>query len=221
LPECAEHEIELSDFLFFATDPQKWFVQKRLNLKLSKANEEGVAHELFDVSGLDRYAIEQDVLESLVKGQTPQQVHQRLMASGQWPSGAMGELQLTETLSQVDEMAQAIAELDLGQAQEPFWTEMSVGDWQLNGAIGSNYEGGFLLARYSRLKPKDYVRAALIQALTNQTVHLMGLDGERKFKHLVLNHSMIRLDAWLEAYAKAHQAPSDYWPVLGWAWLDS
>ncbi len=221
LPECAEREIELSDFLFFATNPQKWFVQKRLNLKLSQANEEGVAHELFDVSGLDQYAIEQEVLESLVKGQTLTQVHQRLMDSGQWPSGAMGELHLTETLSQVDEMAQAIAELDLGQAQEPFWAEVRVGDWQLDGAIGSNYEGGFLLARYSRLKPKDYVRAALIQALTSQTVHLMGLDGERKFKHIVLSHSLIRLDAWLEAYAKAHQAPSAYWPVLGWAWLDS
>lgn len=222
LPGYEGSVIDLADFLFFAGEPQKWFVQKRLGLRLSEVEAEMAAHESFEVAGLERYHIEQNILQALCRGESVEAVKADVIASGQWPSGAMGAITLDDTLPQIADMVEAIAALQLGARQAPEWLSVPINGFRLEGSLSQGYEQGFLRARYAKLKPKDFIQAALTQALTGQNVHLLGLNDKRELQQVALTATTpLSLDAWVECYVRAHQAPTPYWPQLGWAYLTS
>lgn len=221
LPALDSNLIDLHDFLTFAADPQRWFVRNRLGLALSQVSADMQVHESFKLNGLERFQLEQRILELALAGQPAASIHQQLMESGQWPSGAMGSIQLRGTIEQVEVMAEALQDLPLGAAGDPAWVDVSIGDCRVEGAISAHFTQGFLQARYASLKAKDFIRAGLVNAMTDECVHLLGLSKERQVVYYGLSGLSLDLPLWLQRYREAFAAPPEFWPQLGWVWLTS
>ena len=221
LPAFEQSVVNFRALLQFARDPQRWFVEQRLGIRQSGIESEMEVHESFELGHLEKYQLDQTILDSLQMGAAPHAVQQNLIASGAWPCGSVGESQLQQRISKIEGMKQAISQLDLGTAKQSTWFNVPLGDVHLEGAMNNEYENAYVFARFATLKPKDWIQAWLTHLLSGKTVYLAGLEGEEKIKIYQFRNAENRyghLQNWVMAYCSAYSSPSAFWPTLSWAW---
>ncbi len=157
--------VGVTELLAFFANPQKWFVRHRLDISLEPESDLPEEHELFAVSGLDAYQVNQDLLQASLVGEgvgneeESSRVLRALTAQGRWMLGMPGQLAFSRKNQEAQELVARIRNLSLGQKLPDRPLDLVVGDFHLTGQLGGRYENGILLARPSACKGKDLLRA--------------------------------------------------------------
>ena len=91
-----------------AWNPARYLLNKRLGIYLD--DETGILeeNEPFDLSGLDRYQLEQDLVNRVLQKLDLKDYHSAAKASGQLPHGAPGEWLYAQTCSQINSFVRTI-----------------------------------------------------------------------------------------------------------------
>lgn len=170
--ESEEEDIPLGNLLDFYKNPPKYFVRNRLGIRLGGAVAHTNDRELFEVSGLDRYRVEQYLLDLISKETTPhcenvEELLKKVQTMGYWPLGTAGGLTFEEKLALVESFWSKVQALELGEMLGDIAVDIRTGPYRLLGTLSGLYEKGLLLVRFGKLRGQDLLTGWVLHMITN------------------------------------------------------
>lgn len=225
--------VRLKELVSFYQNPQKYFVKDRLGIRLDAGVEAVLDSELFEVTGLDSYRVEQYLLELF--GTTAQskevkfeELLKQLQVMGHWPLGSSGMLSLREKFSQIKLFWSQVENLQfshLGNRVENEVVDLQLGSHRLVGTLANLYEKGGLIVRFGKLRGRDLmhgwikhlVAAELLaeagssSAHTSTYTYLVATDGCYSFSIADVNKRGPDLRTLLQHFSIGSTRPLPYY----------
>jgi exodeoxyribonuclease V gamma subunit len=224
LPDEDNRTVSVADLLSFFAHPQRWFVRYRLGIRLDTEAEVPGESELFALNGLDSYLVNQELVQAcLDKTIEPLTTLVGLKAQGRWMLGTPGQLAFDHVLPELAAFAGKIQAKDMGQSLPDIPIDLQIGGYRLIGRLTDIYENGILLARYSKCKGKDLLKAwishLLLAAATPApvTTHLLTKELTLSFPPCADPQS--RLGELMTIYHEGYCLPSPLLVEPAWAYI--
>ncbi|MDP1773758.1 MAG: exodeoxyribonuclease V subunit gamma [Methylobacter sp.] len=158
--------IELSELFSFFRHPQRYFMQRQMDLRFSGMEADAEEREPFSVDKLEAYAIYHEWIDEALNGK-PVSV-KKLQAQGRWLAGVPGELEFDRQQQVINGFVERIKAKNLGAPLDDLPIDITVNGYRLVGKLGNLYERGSLFYRYADLKGKDFVCALLHHLIINE-----------------------------------------------------
>ncbi len=158
--------IEINDLFAFFRQPQHYFLNKQLGIRLTDTGKEIEEREPFALDMLESYHINQQWIEHELKGTSFSLA--KLKAQGRWLSGVAGTLKYNSQQQQILEFANFIKEQNIGSKKSDQAIDLFIDNYRLVGNLSNLYQNGSLLYRYASLKGKDFMQAWLHHLMINQ-----------------------------------------------------
>jgi exodeoxyribonuclease V gamma subunit len=225
-PEEEWREVEIARLVDFFSHPAKFFVRQRLGIDLPRDCEEVEDREPFDLHALDRYGIEQQLLDDALDGVDPESAFASVRATGVLPLGGTGVVIFKELCANVRTFAETIRQQAAGQAQPSAIIRSEIGDFTLSGRIDRVRGDALLHYRLTRLKTKDFVRIWIEHLARSLTVHkpalLFGKEDEKTAGYAfppVKNAREVLTDL-LAIYWSGLREPLRLFPRSSWTFVE-
>ncbi|MGR9073370.1 MAG: exodeoxyribonuclease V subunit gamma, partial [Gammaproteobacteria bacterium] len=202
--------VELSDLLAFFHHPQRFFVERQLNVRLAGAERAAEEREPFRLEGLDEYRISQDWIAERLDGRSVSA--DKLRAAGIWPSGAAGEILFDRKSGEMEAFVDTIRGKSMGEKLPDATVDFRVGGFRLLGKLTNLYRRGGLFYRYADLKGRDFMRVWLHHLVANrigpQDTCLICRDADLRLAPDAARPEA--LPELLEIYRRGLEEPSDF-----------
>jgi exodeoxyribonuclease V gamma subunit len=175
-----EEIIDLNELFSFFRHPQRYFMQRQLDVRFNGIQAEAEEREPFNIDRLDSYSMRQEwIRESLNGGAIS---IKKLQAQGRWLSGVLGELEFERQQKAINEFVRTIKAKNLGEPLVDLPIDLNIGGCRLVGKLGNRYKNGSFFYRYADLKGKDFICALLhhiiINQLQKQSTFLLSTDKD-------------------------------------------
>ncbi len=171
LPQPTEEwkTVDLDQFCRFFGNPARYLLNKRLGIYLD--DETGILdeNEPFDLSGLDRYQLEQDLLNRVLQKRDLKEYLSAAKASGQLPHGVPGEWLYAQTCAEVDSFLRTVLPYKEKGPIESLDVDFYLDGFRLQGRIGNIYPDGLMLYRYANMRPQDRLTLWIHLHILNRT----------------------------------------------------
>ncbi len=208
-PEEPERELEVPALVKFFANPAKYFLERRLNLRLPKSEEAVDDCEPLLVEALDRWKLQ----HRLVRGGAGVPNDLRLwQAEGVLPAGWFGAAEFDDMAGEVGKLFAALGPLCAGGPFPPQPTRLPVGDWHLNSTLPEVYPEGIVHLVGWEMKAKDRLKAWIHHLFLNttpapdpRTTRLYCVD--RLVEFAPLENAKALLGDLLEIYARGLKEP--------------
>jgi exodeoxyribonuclease V gamma subunit len=159
--------VELNDLIHFFKNPCRFLLERRLATTLGEDADILVDREAFDVRGLEKYAIEQRLVEKALTGQNLDALFPVFRASGRLPHGNVGAYRYGSLIQGAENFVAGIEPYLTGEASDPVDVHLELAGFQLNGCIENLYRSGLLHFRYADLKAKDHLQLWINHLILN------------------------------------------------------
>lgn len=237
LPEAPTEVLELQDLLAFFDNPCRAFLQKRLEIRFLRPQEQVPDVEPFELDGLQRYRLRSSFLTGLLRGEPDDTFIRRWQASGELPPGAQGQRLLDRETESVRALYARLQELT-DQPGEECELDCAVAGLAIRHWFRDLYASGRVEITPSRLRGKHLFRAwvshlffCLIQAdrsedlLSPARSWLLGFDGEQPVAHwfqpLGFEQALQYVEDLVQAYRQGLEQPLPFLPGTAWAWAEA
>ena len=219
LENNATNIIELDDLFAFYRNPQRYFLQQKLGIRLTGLGEDVEEREPFTLNNLEAYQINQQWIEQTLKNH-PFSLD-KLQAEGRWLSGTYGTLEFDDQEQAIQEFTGLIDQLQLGEKQEDLPIDVKVGDYRLIGKLSNLYKKGSLFYRYANLKGHDFIYAWLHHLIINtgqeQQTYLISKDESSLFfSDNAERSSLLEL---IKIYHQGQQQPDAFFTESAFAFV--
>jgi exodeoxyribonuclease V gamma subunit len=216
-------EIHISDLFRFYSNPQRWFVQNCLGIRLGGDIEVIAESETFTPEGLDKYLLDQELLDLLLHNGNPDSVQKKLRVTGRWPLGAPGAIAYESKITELRGFAESVADANMGVPAEDIAIDIEVGGYHLTGMLSNVYENGIMLCRYSNMKGKDLLVGWLHHLLYAEMVGkqtdtvIFAKDGSKRLR--AGSTAEPTLEALVHHFVAGCRQPSPLYIEPGIAWV--
>jgi exodeoxyribonuclease V gamma subunit len=146
--------IAFADLLRFYANPQKYFVGECLGIRLDTGEELPEDREIFGVSGLGQYSVEEEMVRAALSGKTADLL-KRMQTAGIWPLGTSGQLAFAEKQLEVARFIDKVNEQQMGGNCVDLPFDLEAGNYRLFGTLSNLYENGAMLLRFGKLRGRD------------------------------------------------------------------
>jgi len=212
-------DLEIEDLCRFYSNPAKWLLQKRLGIFLEEDTSILEETEPFDLKGLERYQMAQELLAEKIEGKKGDDLFTIFRAAGRLPHGVVGECLFDELIQGVEGFAERLKPYLEKASLEPLDVDLSLGAFKLVGKIDQIQPDYLVMYRYARLKPTDFFRAWIYHGALNisgpetypKETLLIGLEP-RSRKSLALR--AWRFDPMAEGERILSELLAFYWTGL-------
>jgi exodeoxyribonuclease V gamma subunit len=223
LQHKAQEEISLEQLQRFWRHPVRAFFQMRLGINFWLEDMELPDAEPFTLDSLERFQMNQQLLNALVQGDEPQLLFRRYRAAGALPYGAFGEIVWENQLTEMGELsAKVIAERQNSTSVE---VDLTLAGTRLVGWLSDVQEDGLL-----RWRPSVLNVAHGMQLWVEHVVWCaMGGAGSSRvygrkssewhFPSLEVEQAKSYLLQLIEGYQEGLRQPLLLLPNSGGAWL--
>ncbi|WP_333874313.1 exodeoxyribonuclease V subunit gamma [Methylobacter sp.] len=157
--------IELSELFSFFRHPQRYFMQRQMDLRFSRMEIAAEEREPFSIATLDAYSIYHEWIQEALNGK-PMSV-KKLQAQGRWLAGTPGELEFERQQRVINDFVERIKAKNLGERLDDLPIDLIVKGYRLVGKLGNRYQNGSLFYRYADLKGRDFICALLHHLIIN------------------------------------------------------
>ncbi|PYI79479.1 MAG: exodeoxyribonuclease V subunit gamma, partial [Verrucomicrobia bacterium] len=225
-PEEKWREVEIAQLAEFFSHAPKYFLRRRLGIELPREREELEDREPFALHSLDRYDIEQELLDDALAGVHPQTALEEVREAGILPPGGSGRLIFDELCGNVTTFADAIREQVAVEMQPPVPIRAEFGDFNLSGRIDRVRGDTLVHYRLTRLKPKDFVRIWIEHLARNLTERksalLFGKEGDEiaSYEFPPMNNAREVLTELLNTYWRGLRQPLRLFPRSSWTFVE-
>lgn len=151
--------LNMESLCSFFTNPAKYLLTKRLGIYLEEKESVLSDKENFDLTGLDNYLVNQDLVADVQAGKPPDYILKAYKAEGRLPHGNIGEIILKESVIGAETFVGKIEEYKRGSQPSMLDIDMTIDDFSLTGRLANIYESGMLNFRYAAMKTKNILRA--------------------------------------------------------------
>jgi exodeoxyribonuclease V gamma subunit len=229
LPEPPEEwkTIDVNQLCRFFANPAQFLLTQRLGIYLEEERALLEETEPFEVKGLEKYLLEQELLEKGVERRSPEDSFQAVKASGQLPHGVPGECFFKETWRGIESFLGRLASYREGTLLSPMEVDLPLGKFRLVGRIENIYPHGLLHFRYADVKPRDRLRIwihhLILNKVQNRTYPSSGILACRDFdcKYPPVKESEALLKDLLEAYWHGLMEPIHFFPLSSFAYAEA
>jgi len=157
-PEQEWKTVDLDRLCSFFGNPAKFLLNRRLGIYLEERASILEERETFDVKGLEKYLLEQSLVERKFLGRKLKDFLPVAKASGGLPHGTIGECiydSLGHGVKRFVEMTQPYMQ---GTKLEPLEIDLSISGFRVTGRIDAIYPKRLIRYRYAKVKPKDRLK---------------------------------------------------------------
>jgi exodeoxyribonuclease V gamma subunit len=219
--------VDLNDLMSFFRNPARFILQRRLGVTLEDEGDLLREQELFDLAGLEKYSLEQTLVEKALAGWNLDDYFSVARASGQLPYGTIGSYRYSTLAQGAAEFAAWIRPHIIADRLTPLNINMAISGFTLTGRIDSIHMGGLTEYRYARLKAMDFLQSWLRQLALNAAGNdayprrgfLFGMTGSCEYAPVDEPEGI--LQRLLTAYATGLSQPLKFFPESSWAYAEA
>jgi exodeoxyribonuclease V gamma subunit len=219
--------IDLKDLVSFFRNPARFILQRRLCVILEDEADQIRERELFDLKGLEKYSLEQALVEKALTGWNLDDYFAVAKASGQLPYGTVGSYLYGSLAHDVHIFAEGIRPYIMTESMSPLDINLEISGFMLRGRIDSIHPRGLTHLRYARLKASDFLQAWLTHLVLNALgkegypcrSYLFGSSGSREYAPV--DKAKEILDRFLKAYWVGLCKPFKFFPDSSWAYAQA
>jgi exodeoxyribonuclease V gamma subunit len=215
----AEEVIELNELFSFYRHPQRFFMQRQMDVRFNGIEAEAEEREPFAIDKMEGYSIYHEWIQETLNGTAVSL--KKLQAQGRWLSGVSGELEFDRQQEVINEFVGRIRAKNLGEPLDDLPIDIKIKDYRLVGKLANRYKNGSLFYRYADLKGKDFVCALLHHLIINQvqeqTTFLLSTDED-----LILLPEYCQpdlLSAFIDIYHAGNNAPDAFFVEAALAYV--
>ena len=215
--KAASRQVAVSDLIRFFRQPARFFVTNVLGIDLRDEEEKIDDMEIFTLSLLTRYEVEQSMLESKMSGAGTDNEYRILLSQGKLPQGAAGQVQYDTLSPEIGRFVSRITGHAPAENRNQVPVDLILGDNRLTGQLDLWSPSGIFLYRYAELKGKDHLHAWLQHLI----LHLIDpkrnwqnqLAGRKEWWRLVRpEHAEDILGALLGLFHEGLSRPLNFFP---------
>ncbi|MFH1081518.1 MAG: exodeoxyribonuclease V subunit gamma [Pseudomonadota bacterium] len=218
--------IELGNLVHFFRNPCRFLMEKRLSTTLREETDILIDRETFNIRGLEKYDLEQHLVDKALAGQNLEALFTLFRASGRLPHGNVGACCYESLIRGVENFASGVKAWLTDETPEPFDVRLDVAGFQLHGRIENRRRGGLFHFRYADLKAWDHLRLWLHHLILN-----MQPDGCDDFRSVLIGrdhawaYSPVKdaeaiLRQLLAIYWKGLSVPLKFFPDSSWTYAE-
>jgi exodeoxyribonuclease V gamma subunit len=219
--------VSVEDLCRFFAHPARYLLQRRLGLSL----EEGAAlleeDEPFELAGLDRYHLEQELVErGLRKGDLAAALPV-LRARGELPHGTPGECVYDRKRRDVKAFLRSLDPILQTGPLPPLDVDLLLDGFRVTGRIDRIYGSGLLHYRFAKARAKDRLRLWIHHLLLNhdgagpQPCRCMLICENLECRYAPVEKSEAFLKGLLSAYWQGLARSLSFLPESSWAYADA
>ncbi len=158
LPDNKDATVNIQDLIGFFANPCKYLLRRQLGLYLDQRHQALDEEEPFAIDQLCKYALEQEMVATLVKGEDLQTHCSVARSRGELPPGQPGLVLYNKLAAAATEFADQVTAVAAGPAMAPLEIELDCDGIRLLGRVEGIWPTGLVHYRYAKLKAKDRLR---------------------------------------------------------------
>jgi exodeoxyribonuclease V gamma subunit len=225
-PEPEFRTITLEDLIKCISHPTRFLLNRRLGLFLDVETEISREEEAFELEGLEKYGLAQDLLARRLEGRAIAEALALAKAAGQLPPGVLGECLYDDLQNRVELFARRIEPFRKGAVLDPLAVDLGLNSFRIQGRVQGIYSQGLLRYRYANIKAKDLLKIWLEHLVLNACrassypcqSFLFGLEKSKQeavwagYRFRPVEQSRHILSGILEKYWQGLQKPLAFFP---------
>ncbi|HEX9971075.1 MAG TPA: exodeoxyribonuclease V subunit gamma, partial [bacterium] len=224
-PEDDWKTVSISDLCSFFSNPVRYLLNKRLGIYLGQGAAILEETESFAIRGLDRYVLEQALVEKKLDDRDLKEFYFAAQASGQLPHGVVGDCIYEDLSKGVENFVEKTKAYISGTALATLEVDLKILDFNLIGRIDSIYPERLIQFRYARVKARDRLKLWIYHLALNaiQTDHypktsmLVALDPVwAAWEFPPVENSNELLAELLQIYWQGLMKPLHFFPESSW-----
>jgi exodeoxyribonuclease V gamma subunit len=141
----------------FFSNPAKFLLNKRFGLLIEEESPLLEETEPLELTGLEKYSLEQSLLDSRMAGRRLTGLFPSLKASGRLPHGVPGECAFEAISRRVEAFAGKMEPYLLYDELEPLDIDLHLSGFSITGRISSIFPERMVRYRYATIKAKDHL----------------------------------------------------------------
>lgn len=229
LAEDAFKTISLDDLSSFLVNPCRYILQKRLGIYFDADEDLIEDREPFALAGLERYTVEQELLDRRLAGAKTEIIYPAVRAQGLLPHGTVGELVYDDAIEKIDDFIDLIAPYRAHASAEPVALVLPVGQFTVTGTVSAVHSRTLVVYRFAKAKPKDFLRAwiyhlALCASGTGDRTVLFCLDAKNSqptdWQFPRIDDAEALLGSLLDLYWQGLHRPLPLFPKASFAFAE-
>jgi exodeoxyribonuclease V gamma subunit len=150
--------VDLEDLIRFFSHPARFLLNQHLGLFLDDENEVSRDEEAFELQGLEKYGLAQNLLARRLAERVMPEALTLAKAAGLLPPGVLGECLYEDLQGGIESFARRIEPLQEGAVLAPLALDFATDALRLQGRLSNIYPKGLLRYRYADIKTKDFLR---------------------------------------------------------------
>jgi exodeoxyribonuclease V gamma subunit len=220
-------KVDLDDLVRFFSNPCQFLLNKRLGLYLDNRVAILEESESFELAGLDRYALDQRLVERRLSGGDLEGLFLPVKASGRLPHGTIGRCLYGQISRDIERFSQKTEPFLAEPGPEPMELDLTISGFNLTGRIHGKYSERLIQYRFARAKPKDWLRAWIYHLALNasdypRTSLFIGLQKKGRKREWAAwsytppdnSHKILR--NLLDKYWEGLRKPLHFFPESSW-----
>jgi exodeoxyribonuclease V gamma subunit len=224
--EIADKIITISDLNNFYKKPVKYYLEKRLLLKLPEDRGSDGDYEPFAIDNLQAYQIKQELIEQRTES-TAGNIFQIKRAQGSMPVGAAGDYYFQLKKKEADDFIREYSFYFNDEKLAPLEIDVVIGGYRIAGEIDDIYHRYSLGCRPARIKTSDYLKAWINHLLLNhikdkdypRTAIVIGEDAAFQFKEL--ENAEAILGDLIDLFVEGQTRPLKLFPKSSFAYAEA
>jgi exodeoxyribonuclease V gamma subunit len=150
--------IDIDTFCLFFSNPVRFLLEKRLGIFFGSRASMAQDRENFELSALQKYAIEQNLINSRLSGMALEDFRPIQRGLGQLPPGSVGDYLYDEMSLGADSFVGRIENYTHEKNEVPLDFDYEICGFILRGRLSDIYEPGYIYMRYAKRKAKDLLK---------------------------------------------------------------
>jgi exodeoxyribonuclease V gamma subunit len=210
--------VELNDLMRFFKNPCRFLLERRLAATLGYDADFLVDREAFDLRGLEKYAVEQRLVDKALTGRNLEALFPVFRASGLLPHGNVGACRFGSLIRGVEHFTARIEPYLTGAALDPVDVQLELSGFHVTGRIDHLYRGGLFHFRYADLRAKDHLQLWINHLILkvvsgkNDTRESTLIGRDRTWTYRPAENAEAILEQLLFIYWKGLSVPLKYFP---------
>ncbi len=226
-PEDPRREFSLGGLAQALVNPLRFFLTERLKMDLRTRFEALEEVDALEVDGLQAYQLRRDLLDQLLRHESPEAARERHQAAGWLPVGEAGEVVFDRALFEARPLASAAEAIVT--TRQPRWENLHTrfARTPLSDRLGPLYGDALLLLEAGKLDSKRRIRAWLQHLAASAfadipaTTHLLCTDAHLCLQPLDPNAARATLEALLDHALGCLNQPRALLPDTTYAWAEA
>ena len=224
-------ELDIGDLAWFAANPVRFFMERRLGLRLRQREDEVADEEPLEADWLRNWQLKNEIFALREADVEASDAATVLRARGLLSESNLGDLQYGASGAEAASLAEALAPFEIHRGAPPVDVDVAIGDVALIGVVAGYCEtvGQLVCWRVGGIRPRDRI-AAWLKLLA------VACAVERAVEGVVIGsgaNALVRLRGpssaaarglladWIAVWRKAHNVALPFFPNTSWAWASA